>query len=473
MGFTQLILLILFICTGCLHVRSFDVSLKSNQLTSVDITVYHRNQSKSVNQTINRNINQSQRAKDEIKLIDLNADVLFLIFAHLNIEDMLNLSLANKILGFSAGEVFRWKYHDNEIIIKYAANMLDKFHTRNKTIEMYDYKFTLDVLTNFGIFMEKLRIENDDIPESRSNVIHKFVNQYTSETLNSLHLGIIKDKTLEQFERPFVKLQEFDCSIAKETVGHIRPFSQLFPRLKRLSLALNPGFDSSFVDCALSHLIHVNIDIGLTTSLKYMPQIVAMMQKNPQIRSIEMLSLPDDSIKTISEYLPNIENLTIYSFDIGNETIHFENVQSLSLGAFYPLAMDKLSFSRLQQLTLCYYSAEKFNLYLDFFKKHHDLRILNWKVGPIMDDAQFEQLMAELPQLVELDMDCNLSIRVSPVAVSRFVESHKRLVKFQFAQMYERNDFMAIQELTKLKWNFLLKNGRWIVLERKKSTTLV
>lgn len=402
----------------------------SEMMTKSAISLQSENQTKQVNESP---IVQSDMHK--INFIDLNEDVLYLIFFPLDVIGFLQMTKTSPLFRAFVGDVFRRKFQDYEFEIVYANDAIhgqEMFHEfpNYHQIELYDYKLILNVLHYFGSMIKKLSITNYSLDDHRSTVIHGFVNEYVAATVKQLDLGTIKDDTLALFAKPLKEVEHFACSIGREQVGAILPFSQLFPKLKRLSISFNSDVDFNFVDCRMPLLERLTITIGTKAALERMKQIDGLIRKNPQIKSINCNSFPITYIEVVNKALPNIESLTVQNFYVANESLQFEQVKHFSVWTSLPVPIEKLSFPRIASLKM-EYSPGSFDSCMAFFKRHHHLEKLDMKIGYAVSEMQLLQLMVELPNLIEVHFEFSDSINVDNII--ELIQSHQKLMKMDFS----------------------------------------
>lgn len=115
----------------------------------------------------NRSFTDSTKVKintnkvSTIEIIDLNIDCLEHIFGFLKMEDLLNVTDAQKIFKPIAERVIARKYLKKETIIKLniSQNTRDRLHIRSMNfIMIQDLKTSLQLLRSFGHFVLELHV---------------------------------------------------------------------------------------------------------------------------------------------------------------------------------------------------------------------------------------------------------------------------------------------------------------------------
>lgn len=105
----------------------------------------------------------------------------------------------------------------------------------------------------------------------------------------------------------------------------------------------------------MSHLEHLEIKVKETQfGWRHSQTIEGIVRKNAQIESATFLGFPDDWIKTVEQFLPNVITLKINKFSTFEEFIHLNNVKNFTLDTFEPDHIDvfaaRLRFRSSRQL---------------------------------------------------------------------------------------------------------------------------
>lgn len=460
-------ILFLFRNNGCLCKITPIKSYFGNSSISFCVDDQHISRSNG-----NQNNNSNQNVRSITRLLDLNGDVLHLIFKHLELVELMNIAEVDAILGGFARNEFRRKYQEYRIdilghdIYARTRGALTVDH-RRKVIELGDYDVKLNILENFLTGIKKLRIDNRFIEGNELITMNKLVNKFGAEFLTHLNLGNTNNDALKQYQKPFKCVEDLFCIIdISGTARNMLPFNILFPRLRRLSLTLYSGDDFSFIDCTFSELEYLDITVS-ETSWKQRAQIERMIQKNGHIKSIEIKNFPDNYIKTIAELLPNLENLTIFDNCNLDETVRLENVKHFKLYSKSANSINRLSFPQLESIKFVY-SSEYFNEWVSFFCNHCNLTKLTINNHFGMENLRLLELTSKLQNLVELTVESYYAI--SDQIISRIIQQHDELMKLQFSVLHY-DDVEAIREQFQNEWNITkILRPDAILMERKNST---
>lgn len=392
--------------------------------------------------------------KLETTFLELNEDVLNVICDSLGFEELVYLAQVNTALNFIANGVFRRKYRNFEIEISHITAESHEqanfsiIETQQKLIQISEFQLALNVLTYFGNMIQKLAIVNTNIDQNRSIVINKIANNYVSHSLTDLYLGCINEDTLQQFTVPFENVEILTCLIYRKPIeDNIMPFNQLFPSLRRLTLTLASDSPYEFINCEITQLKHLEINV----SPRGERQIEQMLKKNPQIQSIGSNILSAQIAKCINKNLPNLARLCVIDFNIKNETIHFDNAKHLILYRSSPQSMSKVSFGRLESLEMIY-NDDLFIIWMDFFKRHQCLRKLTLKTKESIDGSHLVRLADELANLDELTLELYDCVRNEVVA--GIVDKLKKLMKFDILmEQDDKFDVNSLQRRFEQQWN--------------------
>lgn len=391
-------------------------------------TVNAQINSNNVDRGIERN-HLSENNKRKLELFDLNMDVHFLIIEQMNIKDLANFAeatSANYVVDF-----FRKRYNRLKLTYAFAKGFpLPEYEENGSSIEIRSLEMILSVLKNFGCTIKHLEI-HISTKHKEYATIERFINKYGSESLITLNLQAIY--TFEHFTVPFKCLEELHFRVYSEITNGILPLNQLFPKLRRLYLELDFNSDLSFLDYKFSHMEHIDLIIR-DESWQKRKQIERFLRKNNQVRSLVIFfvtqSYPIFDLKIINEMLPNIENLTCQTFNIGNEPVHFENVKHFGSFSTSLQSIDKLSFGHLESLRMRYMFSEDFEPLMRFFNNHSNLTRLDMEFSCNSQKERPTRMFDELSHLSEIKLNCVGDFEIE--LISQIIEKHGELIKFEF-----------------------------------------
>lgn len=256
------------------------------------------------------NTNELQR----LKFIDLNNDVLFIIFNQLNLMDLINVASTNSLMSSIAAQAFRHKYQDYRLDLgpMEIRNFIPREDTPKKCIQLTSYQLTLSALQHFRNEITRI---------------------YLFETFSS---DILKKFTepLDAFEKVF------EVSIdMSQNENNIPAFNRLFPQLRRLNLNYKSIVNTSFEDFEFPNLEHLSVHVEIPAWSEN-EKIVKLLRKNQQIKSLKLNGFPSQYIHKINVWLPNLENMTFCNQEIDIEKVlRMKNVKHLAfegkLAKFY------------------------------------------------------------------------------------------------------------------------------------------
>lgn len=236
--------------------------------------------------------NRTQITPKKIQFLDLNEDVLFMIFTNLPAENLLSVAQSTNKLSKLAAAAFHFRYRDYQIhILDAQENMPVKYldNIYKKHLEIHDYKLTLDLLEYFGDSFKRLEICNQDMSEHHSNTINYLVNEFAADFVTHLDLQSMKRNTFEQFTLPFKEVRELTCLCILFEVGrNFMQFDKMFPKLESMTLFLRHQLDFGFMNHHMPHLKHLSINFHEGYPSKPQWRVDELLRKNVQIRNIAL-----------------------------------------------------------------------------------------------------------------------------------------------------------------------------------------
>lgn len=430
-----------------------------------------------------QNKTQTQNARHKIKLNEMIADVLYLIVNHLNFTELINLADAMPFIAPIAATSFRQMNYEVRIDYAYRLDERSKQkaywspfteHPAEKRIDLIDFNLAFKTMNYFGSVIERLKIYNYHIEYNESTAISECLNRCASDSLKSLDLGVIKEDTLQKFNRSFGGVEELKIAINVDEVkvGNLN-FNQIFTRISRLDLLMHADTDYSFIVSNHPKLTHLYLVVSKMI-LHRKDQIKAFFRANPQIHTFELEFAPQALLKEIAECLTNIQNLTLNLWHVGKDSVRFERVKFANLhhqNQYDRGSIKTLSFPQLQSLKMVY-SLNDFAAVKEFFQKHPNLTCLHINAHVLERTAQFVDLTAELPSLVELTLEFNAYMTVENIGL--IIDGHQKMQTLRLLKLrISAEDINILRRQFENNWH--IKNiacAKWpgFLFERKNNT---
>lgn len=404
---------------------------------------------------------QNGNSRVKIKLMDLNVDVLFLIFGQntLGIRDYWNIIEINSKFKPIVHSILRSR--NTRIEIKNACSgkaetsyFSDHFENRIVLIEL---DLILKTIENLGAGMRQIYVDNFSIDQfssspnsENSNRVFQIINKYASETLECFDLGRLKENTLQQLTEPFPKVEEVALEITENINAGILPLNQLFPSLKKLKLKMMYATGSySVLDCAFAHLESITFEFD-DRAWQRRDQIEAFLRKNTHVKTVAIAFIPREFLKEIPVLLPNIEHLMLNTVFIDDDVVQFDHVKHCTLYNHIMYMYGNTSyllFPKLESLELVYSNHEhERNVYTKFFEKHSNLKKLDLKRT---SDILAVEVASMFPHLVEISLDSSFRIE----NIHQIIESHKELQRMQLSNYkYEKIQLEIIRQQFGNEW---------------------
>lgn len=368
-----------------------------------------------------------QNDRNKTTFIELNGDVLFLIFEQFDFMEILNLVEAIPMISPIGAEIFRKRKYEVEIDFGHSdyprsTKLYNRLIFSNTSI-------ISNTLKGLGRGIQRLKIQNWRSKPVSSN-INGLINQYTSDSLAFLQIFNIDENSFVNFTLPFSELDELEIVFPnlKGVVNLTMPLNQLFPKLRRLFMDLHD--DAKFIDCKFSKLEHVAIRFK-NVQWNNWNNVRNFVKKNAQIKSAIFWRLPIGSLRTINKYWPNLENLTINLTDIGNDAVQFKHMKMLHLINGSAHSLNKLSFASLESLRMEYSPAFS-NEWNEFIEKHNNLTHLHAELRMKAHETDLVELTTKLPNLIEMKITCSVDLQIQ--SIERILQTHDKLMKFRIKQ---------------------------------------
>lgn len=401
---------------------------------------------------------------NKMQLTDMNTDCMILIFNEMDFDSFINIAQTNKALRDLAVDGFRRKFANKTIIFEdYEVNpskhtglfsgawekpnhKISNSIIDEDQIKVRDYTTIMNTLHIFGSLIQRIKLVYNYAESSKSKAITSSLNNYCADSLIELQLDNSLDIDFDFMSKPFQKLNHI---IFGGTLNAILPqenyptlaIDKVFPQVRQLTLN-RLMFGPSYPIFVLPNLQHVNVHVANG----YDHFAMVLIERNPKIQSINFNEPTINLLNATSQFLLNLENLTVSSYPFGFNTFHFESVTKFDVDNVYP---ENFAFSHLQELTMkCYH--QKCNHWIDFFQHHNNLTRLHIDDSNI-NDNQFK-LITDLMNLVEMSVTYLQGEPLQVGTIIRFMENHNNLMKFSLGTC-RSTDKEILQTNFENQWN--------------------
>lgn len=391
----------------------------------------------------------------------------------MNFVDLLNLAETSPQISEIAAMVFRYKYSHLQVIVyndfphpdetnRWAFEMFGlREKTEEKLPEVYErsiqlkcYDTILKTFKHFGHAIKKFKMAYRSwLRHVQAEIMGNLISEYLSETLVEIEFVHAVEKTLEYITKPLVSVHVVTFAETFEGDSRILPINELYPSLHSLNLEFTTGGGLDYFECHMPYLEHVSIK-GITNRHDFTHDgFESMIKKNPQIISLQLYKPSVEFLRKVNTILQQLESLTLKSFRMTEGSIRFENVTTFGMED-WKSSPQGLYFPRIQTLHIVY-NGSYFNEWHQFVNEHNRLIQLHL-AHKEMTDSQFQQLTANLRNLVEISLcfegESIGNEVLSANMIAEFVRNHKKLQKIDIIN-YLGFDEATLQDQLNEKWN--------------------
>lgn len=411
--------------------------------------------------------------RDKLKITDLNLDVQHLILEQLDFADLLNVTDTNSSLSTVAVDVFQRRHYEVFVESVDAGRTYD-IKEDGKCVSILNFDIILRTLKQFAGAIQHLTIRSSGLPtvsnDEKTKIANHLNNGRSYDSLKYLELGFADNNSFGQFDLLFPEVEELLFFFVGNGVSsQSLSLNQFFPKLRRLSVGVDPDVDHSYLDHHFPTLEHLQLQ-ATKYGWNQHNLIGATLEKNLQIRSIEIDIHPFDYAVMVRRYLPNVENLTISSIWLKGDPVHFEHVKNFRIKTSQVESLGRLFFNHLESLVINY-SSEYFDTWLQFFKRNSNLSRLSIECFGT-GVYKFIELTNELPNLIEMSISAHKLIETADVV--QFIENHPKLIKLNCVLGIYGNEEDVLESLRDQFENEWLiqrkrKNGHNVIVLEKKN----
>lgn len=347
--------------------------------------------------------------QQKTKFTDLNDDCINLILVDLNFGDLLSVAQINVKFSALSADVYRRKYSDKQIWI-------------------VDYR-------DFPIELKKLFNETETIDINSFERIERIYPYFSN--IRPYIDQIERNFLIWNFETMWNLFKHFGRDIKKlhATTGSKSPLKNAF-----IAYLINKYSSESLVDVQL----YDNPDKLLDHLTK--PMI--------NVKSVEFSNSCGDTkieiFRKVETLFPHVEKFSAKGFSLENGSIRMESVTTFIPG--YSVSLASFHFPNLHTLHFDFEEHGNFAGYLTFLDEHRHLSHLHF-IGNMPNESQFEELTANLKDLVEVTFEFQFPL--SNDCIAKFLSSHEKVKLFKIT----RCDDQQLQQLLEPSgWNMTIIN---------------
>lgn len=276
---------------------------------------------------------------NKMKITDINQFCLELIFIHLSLGDLINVSDANKYLRFATYMPFIRNYARKSIKIdrngvkEYKSDMRHPL-VLDKTIIIVNLKAIFQMMRTFGGNITEIKFDyfswNNNNKFENYHHIMSYINEFSNESLK--HLTLNTALGFEYLNKSFLNVE--DVYIRDSLHLKEKCLSRLFPKLYRLTLHdTNYSVASEY----FPNLYHLQTDSSSWSDSR-MADYATILQMNPNIRSLKININDFCYLDCIKNHLQSIESLEISTMhpQAYDNQIYLQNVTKFKIHYILP-----------------------------------------------------------------------------------------------------------------------------------------
>lgn len=404
---------------------------------------------------------------------ELPDDVLFLVFNHLDILDILHATEAFDAFQQPAVWWFR-RFHAHKIIEingRYFPHLgpdeVYHIHQKQGIIKIRSYQMTLKVLNTFGSAIENLQIDYKNIRRDELTQIQRIIDE---KCINNLKYFGIRDSPMYQIDViPWTFPNVETVSLKSLQFRGDAGLNESFPNMRSLDLSDFLYENGKPVDKHFPRLNEIRIDFGDRN-----PHIIClnethierMIQRNPQIKSAAFRNPSQDFLRFLHNNLPNLEALEVNDerkeiFSQYNDAIFFGSVKK------FTLHMDHQFFKRPQHSSLTFGdNLEEFKLVLCCMSfRPIWIKFMERFANVPYYSIEFPRRCEEYPDLSDLKVSNVREMRLKYIDLGVFRNifnkiKHQQQLETIHVIGLEQSEYRAIRDELSAEWTVNVSGNR-------------
>lgn len=413
--------------------------------------------------------NQNQKTKSKLsskiqisckqnttKFTDLSIECQLLTLEQLELEELINMAAVNDSFRMLVADVLKRRF--GQLFVSLRRQM---HATMEKTIEaskdgtliIENYDLMLKFVKFLGYTVESLQVDFSNFDPNRISAISRYISKHCSDTLIQLDIRNYprtSENVLDIIETAFKNAEE--VSFGFERIGDsFLTLNELFPKVRRLNLENVRIINATFFNETLPHLEHISISFSTSDGIDQ-KGIAELIEKNPQIQSVQFKQSSYELLKLLSENQPNLHELkihgTILNTNGDNGKIRFKNVKHFTIKSI-DNTPEYLTFDQITNLTV-EYSKQITDEWINFVvKQTHLIKI---EVFSAISDRQVNMITENLRHFEDASINCASDVQVE--TINKFIQSNHNLKTFKLT----KNFIPIISESQRAKWIKMFEN---------------
>lgn len=402
-----------------------------------------QNISQHIGQHIGRNIEQMNRTTETS---DSNIDCHVLVLKGWPLIEVYSLANSDENYWHLVMDDLKQRFAQKTVIL----TTLHPFPAENDFEETDDYikirhaPTAVQVLRDFGPSIRKLKIEHvpkyKDAQSTRN--VYELIHEQCYESLEQLQLRWLGQDFFLDTTRPFKRLTNLSLAsdIMEINSGTENNFSDLFPVLRHLYLSYVEVRNTDILLVKYPQLEHLLVDVYVFDTPGYItePEIIELIKKNTQLRSLIVKNVSPTLLKVIADHLKRLENLEIYRYDERKRDIynfHFQNVKSFKIGNSFGQSMPAyITFgNNLKQFQVEAYPQD--SKYISFVESNNSLKRFQMNGKFSLRDKDILRLATIKLNLTEMIINCEWG--VNDENIIKLIENSDKLKRIQL-KMHEK-----------------------------------
>lgn len=374
----------------------------------------------------------------------------------MDIHALCSLAETNHHFSFLAGDVFRRKFSRKLFYFEDPLPMADNgIKVFSDKIIIRNVDVILRVLEHFGHLIPKISMQYNQYRSlglaGITNIIQS-INSHCSDTLIEFDLKMCPFFTFEFFDQmtnPFrnVKTLSITGQFKGLSSSNLQ-FNELFPAVQRLTFGFIQMPEKMSLNQYFPHLKHLYVEISQSKEdlTKFTEKDVqTLFKNNPQINSLKLGRSSLAFLKTVSETLPDLENLSLESLYNGlssgdNVEILFKHLKKISIDDNMSHIPESIQFGNLSEFDMVG-SPLSNGEWIQFLTRNPHLKKLTIKRGYTKP--------FELQTLIEMNLNITeislmLNATVEDDIIIKFIKKYRNMKKIHFTRDYSLRNVIRV-----------------------------
>lgn len=373
----------------------------------------------------------SHSTKNAKKITDFPLELLLDIYEGVDLNTLANVAKTHPNNWGAAAYVFNKSF----AIQTFDVNGISVFNGmwKDNSNNEHEFNTTLNALEMFGHLMTKIKLNYYYYNKEQIKIVNRYLNEYVSNSLIEMELSGCRDG--KYMTGSFKKVEILHLYFGNVTELKL---NEIFPAVRVLDLKSMQV--TSKIDYQLPHMIEMHCECEFVYQDSNATELERRLRLNPQVRRLWIMSANINTLKMISEIVPQLEHLELKGVhehldlqgvhgdpQILDKDIQFPNIKNFTIPSSVQRSIERvpIAFENLEEVSF----SSEINSFFHIISHNEKLKKITSE--HIYYD-KWQRIAAEVRNLEEFVTGARVAVENDVNRVVSFIETCKNLKTMRF-----------------------------------------